>query len=1071
MPSRKVVPSAVRCQGCGTTARPDANYCSHCGRALGAEADQAQAAHGTDLQPLTVLFCDLVDSTAMASRLDPEVWQDILVDYQRTVRAAIASFGGHVARVVGDGILAYFGWPIPHDDDGERAIRAGLQIVHDLRRLGRVGGQDGGVDLHVRLAAHSGTTLVDSAGEAYGETPHLAARAQAAAPLDTVVVTDSLRVGAAGRFPAVDLGLHDFKGLPQPVRIFAIDSPSVATALGGTGLGNFGGGVRLPLIGRGDQMADLDRLWSAAVTGRGQTALVLGEPGIGKTRLVAEFRHAIESQPHRWIECAASVFRQRSPYFPVIGALKEAIGLSDAGPQPDSLRRLERLLAGAGIPGLEATALLADLLGLEGVEHDATRLLSMEERRQRQSHILARWIAGNDAMPPTVFVLEDIHWCDSSTMELFAEVQRRQVRSRLLVVLTGRPEASGSPLAKDAVTITLPRLQEEETVGLLSAATGTSTLSAATRKAIVRRSEGVPLFVEEFARLSLQSTDGDFTQIPTTLAASVLSRLGRLGESRHVAQACAIIGAPVRFDFLKLLLRLPDSDLSEALERLVGARILVRDDAQASGGYRFGHALLQDVAYGSLLSSRRRALHRRVANLLQQHQPKVSELQPEIMARHWAGAAEPQLAVTAWSSAGLLAVQRRAFAEARDCYRAALDLLMSLPETAERDSRELEIRYALFAALQITAGYSADELSHNTARARQLTERSGDGVKMISLATGAWAALSSAGDYDAACRIADEVSALAERDAGPENLAHGHMVQITARSRIGDLVGAEAAFIAGRRYFETTGFRRKPGAIAQTFGNAAIVAALQGARGPAMERAEWALQVAGENDNPYDTAFANHMAASTFLIVRALDRAHETAQRSVSLSDEHDYPQFSAIARIALGRATAELEDPTIGVSLIHQGLEAMARTGARAGLTMYLVWLAEAQNLAGSSGNAMATLERALTINPQERLYRSEALKIRGLLGFHKGDFEMGERDLGAALAQAREIGAHRFALRAACALAELNMSRGRPKRAVTCLREALAVAPVAPDDPDIVQTRTLLERLVSRSTISDQA
>lgn len=1066
MPSRKVVPSTVRCQACGTSALPDANYCSQCGRPLGSTVDWAQGARDADLQPLTVLFCDLVDSTAMASRLDPEVWQDILVDYQRTVRAAIANFGGHVARVVGDGILAYFGWPIPHDDDGERAIRAGLQIVQDLRRLGRVGPQGGGVELHVRLATHSATTLVDSAGEAYGEAPHLAARAQAAAPLDTVVVTDALRAGTAGRFPAVDLGLHDFKGLSHPVRLFAIDPQPVAPGLGRTGFGDEVGRARTPLFGRDKQMATLHRLWSAAVSGHGQTAVVLGEPGIGKTRLVAEFRRLVAPQANRWIECGASVFRQRSPYFPVIAALKEAIGLSDADPQPASLGRLERLLAGAGIPGLEATALLADLLGLEGVDDDATRLLSMEERRRRQNHVLARWIAGNDGMPPTVFVLEDIHWCDSSTLELLAEVRRRQARSRLLVVLTGRPEASALPLAAGAETIALPRLEEEETVGLLSAATGTRTLSAATRRAIVRRSEGVPLFVEEFTRLSLQSSDADFTQIPTTLKASVISRLARLGEAQQVAQACAVVGAPVHFDFLARLLELPEPELHEALDRLVGARILVIEDGYASGSYRFGHALLQDVAYESLLPSRRRALHRRVANLLQQHLPRISELQPEIMARHWAGAAEPQQAVTAWSSAGFLAVQRRAFAEARDCYRAALDLLMALPESAERDSRELEVRYALFAALQITAGYSADELSHNTARARQLTERSGDGVKLISLATGAWASLSSAGDYDAACRIADEVSALAVRDGGPENLAHGHMVQITARSRIGDLAGAEAAFVEGRRYFETTGFRRKTGAIAQTYGNAALVAALQGGQGRAVERAEWALQVASDNANPYDAAFANHMAASTFLIVRALDRAQEAAQRSVSLSDEYDYPQFSAIARIALGRAVAELEDATVGVALIHQGIEAMTHTGSRAGLTMYLTWLAEAQNLARSPENALATLEKALTINPQERLYRAEALKLRGLLEFHKGGFEMGERDLSAALRLAQDVGAHRFAQRAARALAELNVSRGRPERAVGHLREALAAAPVAPDDLDFSRTRMLMERLLARST-----
>jgi tetratricopeptide (TPR) repeat protein len=289
------------------------------------------------------------------------------------------------------------------------------------------------------------------------------------------------------------------------------------------------------------------------------------------------------------------------------------------------------------------------------------------------------------------------------------------------------------------------------------------------------------------------------------------------------------------------------------------------------------------------------------------------------------------------------------------------------------------------------------------------------------------------------------------------------MVQVTVRERIGDLAGADAWFIEGESCFETSGFRRKPGAIAQTYGNAALVAALQGRRSCALRRIERAQCVAQDNANPYDVAFANHMAAMTFLTLRQPGHAHEAAQLSMSLSEEHCYPQFSAIARVALGRAMAEVEDATQGVALIRQGLEAMSRTKARSALTMYLVWLAEAQSFARSPGNAFATLGRALTVNPGERFYRPEALRLRGLLSFQMGDFDLGEADLRAALDLAKEIRAHGLALRAAHSLADVNVCRGRPERALDYLKEALSSTAVDPADPGFAEMRSLLDQIGS--------
>jgi class 3 adenylate cyclase/tetratricopeptide (TPR) repeat protein len=1016
-------------------------------------------ADGT-LRYLVVVYCDIVNSTAMATSLDHELWQQILMDYQAAVSAAVARFGGHVARVIGDGIVVYFGWPKAHENDGERAVQAGNGILREIEKLNRLASHNSRPKLQIRIAVHAGMTLVDTSGEAFGETMHIAARAQAAAEVDSVTVTDSLYDIVSKRFVVKDVGSHQFKGIPRPIHLFR-----VASATPDFAKRNEGSAQTAPLTGRDRELRNLLALWSRALGGQGQVVTILGEAGIGKSRIVEELRRNLALPKLRWLQAKGVQSLENSVLYPIAEMLKGVAGFSDDESPSQQLEWIKSAFGHANLDGNDALYLIAELLDLSIDDTLPPPLLTADQKRTGLLSILADWIIGTADEAPTVFFVDDIQWTDPSTQELIESLVERVVSCQFLLIVTERSTGlawrSYSP--SRATQIVLDRLSDESIRLIIASLTQGRTIAASVSDAIVDRSDGIPIFVEELARFALEHDSWDaLRDIPNTLAATFAARLAHLGSAQHAAHLCAVVGGTAQYSLLRSISSLPVEDLKSALDRLVDSQILVAEGVPPQATYQFKHALLRDAAYDTLLSSNRRGLHRRLAQCLQLQFPDISERSPEIMARHWAAAREPRLAASAWAAAGRLAVHRRAFKEARDAYQQALAALMTLPESAERDEKELKVRYALFGVQQVTQGYSARDVAENTNRARSLTKKGGDVVKRINLATASWAALSSAGDYKAAALLADEIADLAVEHGAPESLALAHMVQLTAHSRIGDLMGAERHFLAGQQYFGVSSFRRKTGAIAQTYGNASKVSGLLGRTAAAAERSTYALTVAKENDNPYDLAFASHMAATSALSLRSFERAREYGELAVKLSDEYRFPQFAAIARVALGRARAELESAPAGIELIRQGIEGMTRNGARAALTMYLTWLAEAHELNGALDDAIGAIEQALSVNPEERIYQAEALRIRGSLWFKCGDFERGEADVRAALQMSADMKALRFQIRAAGSLARMLADRQKIDDARNVLAAICTEPTLEPQDRDVLDLRQLLKALM---------
>ena len=605
-------------------------------------------------RPITVMFCDLVGSTDLAARLDAEDWRNLVGAYLDEASAAVTGLGGHVLKKLGDGLMALFGYPQAQENDAERAVRAGLAIQRALADLNARNARSGAPELSARIGIECGSVVVDAAGEVFGEAPNVAARVQAAAEPGAVLVTASVQRQTAGLFVVEDKGAHDLKGVPARVALYR-----VVRASGG---GRRGGARALtPLVGREDELALLTRRWSRALEGEGQFVQIVGEPGIGKSRLVEEFRAKLAETPHTWVEWAASQLLQNTPLHPLAEWGRLRFSGADATDE-GRLADLENTLGLIGLDAAEYAPLLAPLVEVALPEDRAAKLVP-DELRRRQLAAMTAWVLAGARNQPVVLAFEDLHWADPTSLDLMARLAERGGQSPLLVVATMRPEFR-TPWAMRSHhgVVSLAPLDRAQVRRMVGEIASRHALSDEMIDGVGERTGGVPLFVEEVTRLLLErEAQGGAQAIPPTLQQSLAARLDRLGEAREVAQIGAVLGR----DFSYRLLRdvsssgIDELRLQAALDRLTEADLLFVDGAPPSGSYWFKHALIRDAAYESLLKSRRQALHRRAAEAL-----RDAGTEPEAIAHHFTEAGLDDLAIEWWGKAGDQALRRSAFQEA-----------------------------------------------------------------------------------------------------------------------------------------------------------------------------------------------------------------------------------------------------------------------------------------------------------------------------------------------------------------------------------------------------------------------
>jgi len=1059
---------ARRCAKCGAENPPEKKFCGDCGNALAlqlAATVQASPAERNEevvgeRRQVTVLFSDLVGSTEISARLDPEEWRELVAEYHRAAAEAITRFGGHVAQLLGDGVMAYFGWPEAHENGAERAARAGLAIVDAVVVLHCSSGRES-LARQVRVGIHTGAVVVGATGGketlAYGETPNVAARVQAEAEVNAVVISAASHRLVSGLFVVEELGAHQLKGIAEPVELFRIvrlsgarNRLAVAAAKGLT-----------PFVGREDELRLIWNRWERASEGEGQMVLITGEAGIGKSRLLRQFRKRLAGTPHTWNECAGAPYFQNTPFYPVIDMLQQ--GYAQRGKESDGakLNELEQDLGLAGLKLAEAVPLIAPMLNLVLDEKYPRLTLSPEQQRKRLLTTLAEWLFGASRTQALVMAVEDVHWFDASTLELMQLLVEQGATSSVLLLYTARPEflAPWTPRAHHTHVI-LNRLTARDAREMVVQAVATTALSGEAIDKVIERTGGVPLFVEELTRAVLERGDAKpaAREIPATLHDSLMARLDRLGRAKEVAQIASVVGREFSYELLQVVSSMPEDGLRSALARLAEAELIYAHGIPPEATYTFKHALIQDAAYEALLKSRRRDLHRRVAVAITENFPEIGEVQLEVVARHWTDAAEVELAIAAWRRAGNSAFERRAFKEAEEAYRRALEILRTLEESAERDGRELDLMSSLVQVLQFTRGWNAPEAVDAADRARVLAERNHNLAQHVLQVFRRWAGVVSSGDLAAAIALADLVLDLAEREGSPAKIGLAHVSQVNSRHFSGDLRGAEEHFARGAAFFEAA--QKEPGLSVMVYGFASHNAWLLGLADTARDRISRELATAREIDSPFQLAFAQFVAAMLQLFLGDPGGAQTLAGASITLSDQHGFPYIGTFSRMALGRARANSGSTVEGVSLINNGIAVLPETD-RNGLTLFLNWLAEAQTFADAIPDALVTIEQALEANLQERAWRGDALRIRGELRLKLGQASEAEADFRAAIASAQKIGTKALELRGAIGLGRMLKDRHEIAKGRDLLEPLYASFTEGFDTADLKDAKALLDEL----------
>lgn len=931
---------------------------------------------------VTVMFCDLVGSTRIAADMDAEEWRDLVAAYHATVAAAVEPLGGNVAQKMGDGAMVYFGYPQAHEDDAERAVRAGLGILQGLTELNRKLVSAGQPALEARVGLHSGPVVVDGGEFAFGDVPNVAARVQSAAEPGQVLISDAVHRHVAGLFIVEDRGAHRLKGVPEPVPLLQVVRASGASRRRAVGR------AVTPFVGRDDESQLLRNRWERVQSGESRVVTLISDAGVGKSRLLDEFRATLAGTRHTWAEWSCAQLLQHTPFHPIVEWARQRFGGLDM-PAERRFAEFEATLMALGLDPTEAVPALAPLFELALPARYPQPKMSPEEKRRAQLSVMASWVTAGAKTQPLVLDLEDAHWADPSTLELIGNLIDQDLRIPLLVLITARPEFRAPwPTRAHHEQFALAPLNERDASKVVRAMVAPRNWAAETIEIVVQRSGGVPLFLEEVTRLLIEgSGDVGGHEIPPTLHASLLARLDRLGTAKEIAQIGAVIGR--EFDW-RLLFALAGTDhnvLNAALDNLCDADMIHAQRRPPEATYRFNQALLQEVAYDALLKSRRRELHAAVARSLTGTFPDLADARPELLAHHLTEAGDFEAAVAAWQRAGTAAMARGAFVEASTHFDHGIRLIKALPDTPQRASQEFKLRSALAQCFWACKGFGAVETRAAFEAALAIGETLDDMRTLATVLSGLVAALTQQAHFVEARVFANRLSALAQR-TGSASFERGWATlrQAAVSFYLGELASARELFREVRRIgSEDTA---AIGGVSLV-GMAAIyrpwLAALTGEADDAQEYIEDGLGWSRQTGSPHDHAFALTGAVIADLHFRNVAAAAERLRVLLSVTEEHHLRVLRSSAVLFDAWATCQRGYPVEAVAKFEQGLHDYQAIGQKVLLNWFTALHAEAQAKAGDYDLALDTIERALNFNPLSPLYNPEVQRIKSEIMFAK--------------------------------------------------------------------------------------
>jgi len=740
---------------------------------------------------LTVMFCDLVDSTALSRRLDPEDLQEVIRRFLDAWSHTIGRFNGYIAKYMGDGMLVYFGYPQAHEDDAERAVHSGLAILDTVKALHHDTPHPE-FSIAARIGIATGHVVVgelmgqDTAKErsVFGETPNLAARLQALATPNQLIIDPVTKRLVGQEFEFADLGAVSLKGFDAPVQPWQVLSARLSASRfeshRSSHLTNF--------VGREQELALLLGRWREAVNGEGQVVLLSGEAGIGKSRLTRSFCDRLANERYQTIQFQCSPYHTNTAFYPAIMFLRQVAGLTSQDSAQAQREKLDTMARESGIENQDTVSLLAELLSIRGEHRDPPLTVSAETRKHMTLEALVQYLQGLADRCPVLFILEDAHWLDPTTRDLLTRIIDRVRQMRVLLLITFRPEFK--PVWADysyVTSLTLSRLPRRQSAELVVAMTGGKALPPEVQQAILAKADGVPLYLEALTENVLESgllteKNDAFTvkaalkelPIPDSLHALLMERVDRLGSAKDIAQTGAAIGREFTYELLQATVEMPDSQLRQVLDLFVASGLIYQEGEIPLATYHFKHALVQDAAYSTLPKKPRRVLHARIANALASRFPERATREPELLAYHYEQAGLTGPAVEYWHRAARRDAERSANIEALNHFHRALELLKELPQGSERNALELELLLARGAPLLSVKGYASDDMEQNYLRAKDLIQEHSGSEYQFRAIWGLWIFHLVRGHLANARGLAENLLALAHREQSSDLLIEAH---------------------------------------------------------------------------------------------------------------------------------------------------------------------------------------------------------------------------------------------------------------------------------------------------------
>lgn len=1058
----------MRCHTCNIEIEnpQQAAFCSACGARLhneraprgGGVEDSPHKANFAPISDLerrsvTIMFCDLVGSTALSGRLDPEDLGNVLISYRESCTEIVQRFGGVVTRYVGDSLLVCFGYPVAHDDDAVRAVEAALQIRTELDRLStRLQDITGGV-LSVHIGIHTGEVVVGELGsgsvrEQYalvGETPNIAARLQGEAGPDDVVIGYATYKLVQRAFVFEALAPVKLKGVEHPVAAYRV-------------IDHHRDREELPQlhypetdpIGREEELELLAKRWERAFRGAGQIVLLSGEPGIGKTRLLQSLTDRFRLESNDRVTCQCSPYFTNTAFFPFIDFIRRQLGLRTQPTQTAVLAALKDATESRDFPWKDDLSLVAAVIAGLPLGDSVTPELSPQAQREKFMEWLIEWLIGSHG--PRMLVVEDLHWADASTLEFLSLLIDHVSQRPVFLVLTFRPELRVPwPVRSHVLHLTLGRLSLVDARALVNRLTEGKSLPPQVLQQVLTKTDGVPLFVEEFTKMVMEAGALDTEamngrgasarhqiSIPDTLRGSLLARLDRQSDAKVIAQIAAVIDREISFRLLGSLSGLDEATLKGHLRKLVEAELLLQRGSPPESSYIFKHALIRDAAYHSLLKSSRARFHRETAEVLLSRFPVLADSHPEFVAHHFSEAGLGERAFEFWRIAGLRAIEGSANVEATAHLRAALKELSAL-QVAGDPGREVELQIALGTSLTAARGYGSSEVADAYARAFALCENLGDEQRLFAALTGLHSFYQVRGPIRRARETAERLLALAVKSHDESQLAQAHRrfgwsLFCGGRIREGKqhLDTALGLYDATRSRQHSIVYGAHPWIVG--FANSAWVEWIVGRLGVARERSQSAIGLARELGRPLPLAYALGMSAAMHQCQGEPAITLELASETVELARDNGMPYWIAWGSVLQGWALARTGDWATGSKALEAGLDAYRETGAELFRPHCLYLLADTLQLGGRSEDALDVLPEALRSAGQQdvHFFTAEILRLRAsILAEFEGGNEQAVASYREAAALARSQGASGLERRALIGLADLMRRSGRHQEA----------------------------------------